>query len=391
MGTQLASGGTESGDIRKIVWTGALDLIKTHPLLGTGPETFAYSYYWTRPIAHNMTSEWDFLYNKAHNEYLNFAATTGLIGLIAYLYWHFTIFKTSLAIIPKSKKSNKKINNSLRAYHPVLAASLISFTVTNFFGFSVIPVYLIMIILSTLPTTLAIKPSKKHIPIYPSHWYLLFTISSILFTIFPLRLFLADLEFTKGKAHLSAQNLLTARIHLERAIILQPNEPLYHSFLGELYAQSASSTKSKNDQQLAIQEIKYTLDHNPWHLNYIKSRTKAWLSLALLDPTLHEKAKDELIKARELAPTDPKLAYNLGLIYSRLSDPTSAIKQMTQAISLKPDYYQPYYALTLLYETTKQLDLIPPLLKQAHNNISPLPEPLMNKLNLYSVDATSIK
>jgi O-antigen ligase len=87
---------TSSGDIRKIVWQGSVDLWKKFPIFGTGVETFAYSYYWTRPVEHNLTSEWDFLYNKAHNEYLNYLATTGTVGLCTYLIfiffigvWHF--------------------------------------------------------------------------------------------------------------------------------------------------------------------------------------------------------------------------------------------------------------------------------------------------------------
>src|SRR3972149_10582206 len=74
-------GGTESGDIRKIVWKGAIDIWKKNPILGSGVETFAYSYYSTRPAENNLTSEWEYLYNKAHNEYLNFAANSGTFGL----------------------------------------------------------------------------------------------------------------------------------------------------------------------------------------------------------------------------------------------------------------------------------------------------------------------
>ena len=81
----LEVGGTESGEIRKIVWRGAVEIYKNYPLLGSGPETFAYSYYNFRPQEHNLVSEWDFLYNKAHNEYLNYLATVGIIGTTAYL------------------------------------------------------------------------------------------------------------------------------------------------------------------------------------------------------------------------------------------------------------------------------------------------------------------
>jgi putative inorganic carbon (hco3(-)) transporter len=382
-GTQLESGGTESGDIRKIVWTGALDLIKREPLLGTGPESFAYSYYWTRPAEHNLTSEWDFLYNKAHNEYLNFAATTGLLGLTAYLFWHFAVMRSAFTLVPKSKKARKDQENSLRAYYPVLGASLTGFFVTNFFGFSVIPVYLTMILLSALPATIQSKPTKSH-PTPTSHWLPLITISCILIIIFPLRLFMADLAFNKGKAHATANSLEQARTYLERAITLRPGESLYHSFMAETYAQMAAATSSQADQALAIREIKFTSDHNPWHLNYSKSRTKAWLALTTLDPTFYNQAALELENARLLAPSDPKLAYNLGLIYSRTNQVEGSIREMKAAIDLKPDYYQPYYALTLLYETTKQTNLVLPLLEQAESNITPLPEPLQTKLDLYS-------
>ena len=66
-GPALETGGTESGKIREIVWKGALQVWLHYPIFGTGVETFAYSYYKYRPAEHNLVSEWDFIYNKAHN------------------------------------------------------------------------------------------------------------------------------------------------------------------------------------------------------------------------------------------------------------------------------------------------------------------------------------
>jgi putative inorganic carbon (HCO3(-)) transporter len=85
-GTALETGGTESGTIRKIVWKGAVQVWLHYPIFGSGVETFAYSYYMYRPTEHNSTSEWDFIYNKAHNEFLNIAANSGTIGLFSYLF-----------------------------------------------------------------------------------------------------------------------------------------------------------------------------------------------------------------------------------------------------------------------------------------------------------------
>ncbi|MDO8260063.1 MAG: O-antigen ligase family protein, partial [Candidatus Magasanikbacteria bacterium] len=105
--SSLTSGGTESGQIRLIVWHGAIDVFKSSPLLGTGPETFVSSYYKFRPATHNQTTEWQFFYNKAHNEFLNYAANTGLLGLLSYLSFLstliFTIFKLkNITIVQKS-------------------------------------------------------------------------------------------------------------------------------------------------------------------------------------------------------------------------------------------------------------------------------------------------
>ena len=78
-------GGTESGDIRKLVWSGALKIARQNPVFGTGPETFGLTYWQARPKEANLTSEWNFLYNKVHNEWLNLATNTGLFGLGSHL------------------------------------------------------------------------------------------------------------------------------------------------------------------------------------------------------------------------------------------------------------------------------------------------------------------
>jgi len=375
-GTQLETGGTESGDIRRIVWQGALNLIQKRPLLGTGPETFAYSYYWTRPLAHNYTSEWDFLYNKAHNEYLNIGATTGLLGLGAYLFWHVALARLGFTL-RRPSKSPRREELALAAYLPALAAALVAFTVTNFFGFSVIPVTLSLILLSALPSSLSQKSPPPAPPLTPP----LILTSLFLVLLFPLRLFLADLSFTRGKRLLESGHPAQAVPALVQARNLRPGEPLFRSYLAEAYATSTPTDSSLTT--LALAESAQALTLNPWHLNYLKSATKVHLALAASNPQEYQAARTLLERARTLAPTDPKLAYNLGLVYSRLGDSPASIGAMQEALTLKQDYYEPYYALTLLYEETKQLELIPPLLQKAHEHLPVIPPALQTKLDKY--------
>jgi putative inorganic carbon (HCO3(-)) transporter len=125
---------TPSSEIRKIVWRGAIDVWREYPIFGSGVETFGFSYFQKRPVAHNLTSEWNLIYNKAHNEYLNYLATTGIVGLGAYL----VLMGTSLGVLRKERK---------------LLAGYISLLVTNFFGFSVVATGLLFFLFPAMAIT----------------------------------------------------------------------------------------------------------------------------------------------------------------------------------------------------------------------------------------------
>ncbi|MFW6110229.1 MAG: O-antigen ligase family protein [Patescibacteria group bacterium] len=131
---------TERGDtlkIRKLVWQGAIDLWKSTPkniVLGTGPETFAYAFLAFRPQQLNNTSEWDFLYNRAHNEYIDILCEHGLLAFGAYTY----LIIKFIHYATKKKKPNASQNLS-----SALVSGWVGLLVTNFFGFSVVPTALL--------------------------------------------------------------------------------------------------------------------------------------------------------------------------------------------------------------------------------------------------------
>ena len=152
-GSALEVGGTESGEIRKIVWRGAIEIWKHYPIFGTGPETFAYSYYQFRPVEHNLVSEWDFLYNKAHNEYLNIVANTGSFGLIGYLLLIFFSVKQIL-------KNFNELLGDLDFLSFGVFAGYVGILVTNFFGFSVVPISLLFFL---YPAMAAIEQGGERI------------------------------------------------------------------------------------------------------------------------------------------------------------------------------------------------------------------------------------
>ena len=83
---------------RMMVWGGAVRMIENHPLLGTGPGTFAFAYTKFQPPGLS------YHYTMAHNDYLHFVSETGL-PLIAIIIW---------MIIALYRKGFRKIKNPSR-------------------------------------------------------------------------------------------------------------------------------------------------------------------------------------------------------------------------------------------------------------------------------------
>lgn len=370
-GTQLENGGTESGAIRLIVWRGALDIFKHYPILGSGVETFAYSYYQFRPSDHNMVSEWDFLYNKAHNEFLNYLATTGLVGFLSYMtiilgfiYWSIKYFVSGI----KQKTQNTKY----QILNSAILTSYISYLIGNFFGFSVVitallfflfPAMLFVLTDSTSDLKLPKKPNTiYHILntlIYRKPFYTKFT-QTIIVVLFGLVLFttlkyyLADTTFAAGYRSSEGNNVGKAYNLLSDAVKLNSGEPLYRLELA--YAAAASSVALSTDdattsavlKNQAIRETQKILTNSPHNVVFYRTAIRTYFLLSENDPSYYQKTMDILNRTIQLAPTDPKLYYNKAIIIGN-SNKAEATTALEQAVKLKPNYQEALFSLGLFY------------------------------------------
>lgn len=360
-GTQLESGGTESGSIRLIVWQGAIDIFKHYPVFGSGVETFAYAYYQFRPMSHNLVSEWDFLYNKAHNEYLNYLATTGLVGFLSY----FIIIITSIIFILKNLKPTTVLIST------AILASYISYLVQNIFSFSVV---IIALFFYLFPALLFIITDSIKTPAWPklvisylspvtSHFRKPFyskLVQTLIFIIFFLttfnlfRFYLADTFFALGMKY-SDTNPGRAYNELSRAYALNPNESYYQSELS--YVSSAASVNLANSdatlsarlKDQTIQETENILKNHPKNVPFFRTAIRTYYLLSTLDPTYIAKTLEALNQAIKLSPTDPKLTYNKAIILASTKKTKEAILALDQTIKMKPNYKEAYFTLADLY------------------------------------------
>lgn len=348
--TQIPPG--ETGRIRKIVWKGALAIFKHYPLFGSGVETFAYSYYQFRPKEHNQTTEWDFLYNKAHNEYLNFLATTGIFGFLSYLFLILSFLFWSI----------KKLFSSLEPksffFLSALLSSYLAYLVQNFSGFSVVPIALFFFLFpafaflftENLPAINLRLPRGRLLPslllvfIFLISFFLLKTLG---------KMWWADTYFAKGQALVQEGLFELSYPYLKKAIKLNPGEPLYFDQLAYNAAVLATARQEETEilhlAQEAVSSLKKALSISPLNVNFWKTGIKVFYQLGSLNDQFYQKAKECAKMAMELSPTEPKIPYNLGLIYLQLGEREKAIDSLQKAIELKPDLRAPRYALALVY------------------------------------------
>jgi putative inorganic carbon (HCO3(-)) transporter len=373
--TQLEAGGTESGEIRLIVWKGAVTIWKANLLFGSGVETFQDAYYQHRPVEHNLTTEWDFVYNKAHNEYLNLLSTTGTLGLLSYLFfiaaYFFYLFKKFWTTNP-----------SYRILVIGLGSGVVTYLVSNFFSFSVVTTALFFFLypaltfklLETEPMTTTwfhrllsyLKKPFSRLPFGRNQGVLTPILAVLTVVVSGLlllglgRIYLADLRFARAIEEQGDGSWQTAKYFLEQAQSLNPLEPLYYSELGYTNAvlaiQAPTDSESVAFAQAADEAGTKAVLISPYSVGYLRSLFRTYIELMDYFEGYDLKALEVAEITSELAPTDPKVLYNLASLSQQMGDYEKAIMVSKKITEIKPDYREAYLTLARSYDANNQRD-----------------------------------
>jgi len=399
-----ASSVTESLDIRKIVWKGAIDLGLRYPFFGTGVETFAYSYNFVRPKQHNLTSEWDFIYNKAHNEFLNYLATTGFVGLLTYL--GFIIFfivyvinnlKTQISNVKtksqmsKPKKDLKILDLDLSSRILVLSllTAWLTILITNFFGFSTTTINLFFYLIPALVfyssseeesdesrSSRQARTINNKLSLYQYLSIFIISVSTIYLLFSTFAYWLADTQYALGLNYLKPQiaDYQNAASYFERALKIR-KEPVYEDRFSSSLSYLSAVASYQKQNEMAKQLISLSDYYNKKSLNSSSKNIFYWKTRAKNQYLFYQVSLDsnkllEGIKALQvgvkLAPTDPKIPYSLAVYYSLLSDAEKkqiqkdswqkqSLVEINKAIELKKDFLD---GLNLKKELLKKYGLL---------------------------------
>jgi len=315
---------THSGSIRLIVWEGAVKLAARYPLSGTGPETFAYAYPLTRPARHNLTTEKDFIYNKAHNEFLNILATSGIVGLTGYLIM--------IGGAAYSALKHKR--------YPTLAA-MVALHIANFLGFSTSCTQLLLVLL--VIDSFVMDAADHTIHALHFSWtgqsILMTVISLIIIGIASLNAYqywfhyiLADIYYAKALSESQSGLYLESLPSFQRAYGYRA-EHVYENRFALTAAQAAHdlaqqiSTESAitdddiaSLERLALLLQTRALSRSPRNPVYWRDRAKLGIYLGNIATDeaqiaqYHELVNTSINRAQALAPTDLSLAEIRGLM-----------------------------------------------------------------------------
>ena len=325
--------------IRQIVWKGALEIFKKNPLLGTGPETFPYSYYQNRPLEHNNTAEWNFFYNKAHNEFLNYLANIGVIGTLTYIT--FIIFSVD-RLLRNSKHQNQ---NSLISKAAI--AGLIGYQVSIFFGFSTVVSQLVMF--TVLGCALVVNSKKEYfsisLNISKNNRYfalLTLTITGFIALSFPLRLYIADIFLNRAKNYESTSFEKAAGAYENSNQFFPTKNPFYLSDYA--YFLSLHSTSENEDvEQIANRAKTSALEAEklaPNNLIVLRRIANAYFLISNVEAEYESETLRVAKRLPMLAPTDPQSFFSLAKIQAGIGKEEDAKETLKKTLELKPDYQE---------------------------------------------------
>ncbi len=364
-------GGSNSFEIRKIVWKGAINAWEHNPIFGTGVETFGFAYYKYKPVEQNTVSEWNFLYNKAHNEYLNYLATTGAVGLLTYLGFialFGAFIKTNLLNLKFKQLKVLKAETKWDEKNPLilgLATAFLAILVINFFGFSVVIMNIYLFIIPALVLVLydflgkeMSLPKIEYINYF--QWLIVCLVGVVgIFGIFTLgKYWIADTKYALGFNYDQVQQFQTAYPLLHEAVNMR-HEPVFmdemsinDAVLATSLGLSQSSDSANLAQNLASEAIatndQLTKSY-PNNVLFWKSRVRIMYTLSNVDPKFMTMALDAIKKTADMAPNDAQIIYNLGVLYGQTGDFKNAISALQKTVAERPMYSDAHFALGVFY------------------------------------------
>ncbi|CAK8722693.1 hypothetical protein KKHLCK_11960 [Candidatus Electrothrix laxa] len=312
-----------AGETRMQVWRDTLGMIYDRPLFGWGPGTFSVAFPAYQTEVFNQK-----IVNYTHNDYLELAADTGILGLTAFLSGILSLYFFCLKKLTTAHKTYwRKIGiGALAACFSILIHSVTDCNLQVFAN-------LILFATAAGIAVVAANNSEKN------------KINQIA----------VRLHSSSRKTVAFTACCLGASASI--AIILLP-------FLGERAFKAAKAALHQKKYAAANSQIDQALLLNPDYSDLLHYKGNILLTKKLQADTLSSIKNytgcDEILfwyeRAEKAAPTSSSLLIKKGTFLERYKKNIEAKKAYTEAIRLSPMYAPTYYRIAVLSLRQRQLD-----------------------------------
>lgn len=339
--THIASGSIR---VRMQLWNGAIQMARARPVTGWGPDTFKFVF--PRFAPSGMAAE-ERSNVSAHNDLLDRASETGLIGLLAYLWFLF-----ALARLARRRDDGDIIP---------LACGCLGFVVATQFGFSsVAPTTAFWLLAGGLAQTASEheEGTRPRALVWMAPGYLLFVVLAA-------TMFVADVHFRQQTLHGGRS-----------ACAWAPWQDFYRSRLAQALEAASSVHEAGESYQAAVRANPLNGANHALLARWLQERGRLdeavleWQTTIALDPHWarahnalgtayralgrHAEAIVAYRRAIELDHEYAAACHNLGNVYLAQRRTDLAIECYSRALAIEPHWQLPAKALETARALAKQ-------------------------------------
>ena len=435
VGTFWIERGAGSTAARLTIWRATANLIAREPIWGYGPESLGLIFPRVFPPELVYYQGRDVFVDRAHNFLLEWTVSSGVVGLLAWLWLFVAYFRAAWRSIKQAAMPDPQSDQRTLLIAPVAAIS--GGIVGNLFSFDVTATATTTWLLMAMTVALGRSDQRERLtPITESQSQRVRSanVRRILTIVFlagigfaevewNLRPFVADLPARRADQHSAIGDWRGAIGYAERAVAWWPKEPEYLKILGKAYLRSAQAPEGNAAADLQRGDATYaalvTLRpddyrswaeagefYGAWAINFdaqqlsrahqafeqavalapTRARLQtAWGEIDLASGNLDD-AATKFRRAVDLDATDGYSFWRLGQTELARNQPHAALTAFQESVHWEPDLVAPRIGLARAYLALGQekealqtlddallLDPLDPIARQLHAAIKDPP------------------
>lgn len=344
---------------RILIWKQVIPLIAERPVFGSGLDTLYLTFSTKITPEYERRVVRDTATDRAHNEFLQSAATTGLIGLIGYIALLGGFFILSYQAIQKAQGFWRYALEGIF----LSAVSYLFMLQTHFSTIDVSPIFWVLLGVGLSITSKVLKKEEAAtIKINSANLnrFVLapLTVLMIFLSWLSFRPVLADQNYKQAKVMEKSSQPDLALDYYRRAISYDVFNDFYWNEMSGAYISAAPTVKNALYLSKGIEAAKRAVALSPRNeYNYLK------LGDAYLAGYEYSGKRDKLAKAilafekgRKIDPNYAEMRLKLGIAYAYARANRSAIKEWQKVVSLSPKSASAFYNLGKVYEQRGETD-----------------------------------